>query len=70
MPDTYYVSPDGDDDHGDGSREKPWRTLHYAFATLPPDSTLVVPPGRYPPTSRNDVTIVAQYPATKDIDHA
>lgn len=61
----YYVSPDGDDEHGDGSRERPWRTLGYAFTVVPAGSVVQVPPGTYPPFHQ-DVRIVAKYPPTDD----
>ena len=34
-PQTYYVSPDGDDNTGDGTFNNPWKTLAYAAAHVP-----------------------------------
>ena len=42
-----YVSPDGDDDEGDGSSAKPWKSLALVIPKLVPGNTLVLKDGVY-----------------------
>ena len=45
---TWYLSPSGSDSHGDGSRERPWKTIGYASGKIPDDgSTIVLLDGLY-----------------------
>jgi hypothetical protein len=43
----YYVSTDGNDRIGNGSREKPWATLNHADAMIGPGAVVHVAPGTY-----------------------
>jgi hypothetical protein len=43
----YYVSLEGHDYKGDGSRLKPWRTLDFAVFKAKDSSTIIVTPGTY-----------------------
>lgn len=45
----YYVSPDGNDERGDGSRSRPWRSLQRAADTVGPGDTVHVADGAYEP---------------------
>lgn len=44
---TYYVSTQGKNHEGDGSRLKPWKTISYGINTIPDGNTLVVREGVY-----------------------
>jgi hypothetical protein len=45
---TYYLAPSGDDVLGDGSRQRPWRTVRHAARRVPDDgSTIVLLDGLY-----------------------
>ncbi|MHC4405242.1 MAG: hypothetical protein ACYTG0_36815 [Planctomycetota bacterium] len=45
---TYHLSPTGDDARGDGSRQRPWKTLRHATSRLPDDgSTILLLDGLY-----------------------
>lgn len=43
----FYVSPDGDDERGDGSLEKPWASISYAMRKIPDGARLLALPGIY-----------------------
>ena len=46
--DTFYLAPGGSDSAGNGSRQKPWRTMEYATGKVPDDgSTVVLLDGQY-----------------------
>lgn len=61
----YFISPDGDDERGDGSRERPWRTIGKACTIATEADTVVIPPGRYPPFTPV-ARVAAQYPPAKE----
>lgn len=44
---TFWISPTGSDDTGDGSAGDPWATITHAVATVPDGSEVVVRPGLY-----------------------
>ncbi|MBS1509719.1 MAG: nicotinamide mononucleotide transporter [Bacteroidetes bacterium] len=45
---TYYISPNGNDDKGNGSLAAPWHSLHKATSTITtPGNTIHVLPGTY-----------------------
>ncbi|MGE4565031.1 MAG: hypothetical protein AB7F32_09175 [Victivallaceae bacterium] len=44
---TYHLSPDGDDDRGDGSRAKPWRSPDKVNIALKPGDVALFSPGVY-----------------------
>jgi hypothetical protein len=47
--DIFYVSTTGSDTNGDGSASKPWKTLRYAAAKVPPNAnhTIQIGPGTF-----------------------
>jgi hypothetical protein len=66
---TYYVSPTGSDDAGDGSQDKPWASLAKATATLTaPGATIHLLAGTYLETAECElapgVCIEGEGPAT------
>lgn len=44
---TYYVAPTGDDTAGDGSMQRPWRTVQHAVDRAQPGDTITLRQGRY-----------------------
>jgi hypothetical protein len=44
---AYFVSMQGKDYKGDGSRLNPWKNISYALATIPDGNTLIVKEGIY-----------------------
>jgi hypothetical protein len=46
-PASYWVSPEGTDEDGRGSREAPWRTLQFAVERALPGDRVVLLPGLY-----------------------
>jgi hypothetical protein len=44
---AYYVSPQGQDYKGSGSRLKPWRTINHGLSTIPDGNTLIIKAGVY-----------------------
>lgn len=44
---TFYVSVDGDDKLGDGTRGRPWATITHAVLLVPDGATVLVLPGVY-----------------------
>jgi len=45
----FFVAPQGDDQRGDGSRLRPWRTLGHAVRSVPDvGAEIVLRPGEYP----------------------
>ncbi len=44
---TYFVSTDGSDSTGDGSKLNPFRTVNYAITTASSGSTIYIMPGTY-----------------------
>lgn len=44
---TYYTATDGDDQSGDGSIEKPWKTIQHGLNQLHPGDRLYVRGGEY-----------------------
>ena len=51
---TFYIAPDGDDQSGDGSIEKPWQHLQYAVYKSQPGTHIVCRGGKYSPTKNSD----------------
>ena len=39
---TFYLAPGGDDAAGDGSRERPWRSIRHATDNVPDDGSMIV----------------------------
>src|SRR5688572_15730241 len=35
IAETFFISPSGNDQSGNGSREKPWRSISFALKTIP-----------------------------------
>lgn len=58
---VYHLSPTGDDEAGDGTREKPWATFKKILAELKPGDSIYLFPGVYhqtlPGSLTDDVTI-------------
>lgn len=46
-PKTYYVSPDGDNNHSGLERSTPWRTISYAASRVNVGDTVLVAGGEY-----------------------
>jgi hypothetical protein len=44
---AYYVSPQGKNYKGDGSRLNPWKTIGYGIAVIPDGNSLIVEEGSY-----------------------
>ncbi len=51
---TYYISPDGSDNTGDGSLERPWFNLQYAVDHAVAGDHIVCRGGTYKPTMKKD----------------
>jgi len=51
---SYYISPDGNDENGDGTIEKPWFNLQYAVDKAQPGDEIVCRGGTYKPTMKKD----------------
>ncbi len=49
-----FISPDGDDQTGDGSKEHPWYNLQYAIDRAVPGDHIVCRGGVYKPTMKKD----------------
>jgi hypothetical protein len=60
---TYYVSGRGRDDYP-GSRQRPWRTISYAFGRLGPGDTLLIGRGTYLERPVLDASGTADAPIT------
>ncbi len=52
---TYYVDPSGDDAN-DGSRPRPWKTIHRAVDTVAAGDTVLINPGTYPVSQQISIT--------------
>ena len=46
-PHDYYVSPNGNDKTGNGSKERPWATINHADTMIGPRAIVHVMPGTY-----------------------
>jgi hypothetical protein len=44
---AYYISTQGKDYKGDGSRVNPWKSINYALSVIPDGNTLIVKNGTY-----------------------
>lgn len=44
----YYISPDGNDNTGNGSSNSPWRTITKANSTISAGDTVILKDGNYP----------------------
>jgi hypothetical protein len=49
---VYYVSLDGMDYKGDGSRANPWKNIEFAISQAQDQSTIIIKPGIYAGTTR------------------
>ena len=45
---VYYLSPNGNDNTGNGSQGSPWRTPEKAVASINPGDTVILKDGQYP----------------------
>ncbi len=50
----YFIAPDGSDESGDGSIEKPWQNLQYAVDKAVAGNHIVCRGGTYKPTMKKD----------------
>lgn len=66
---VYYVATDGNDGSGNGSANKPWKTINHAFDKVPAGATILVRPGTY--TGRIEITRRFSEPVTlrSEIDY-
>lgn len=75
-PQTFFVSPRGEDVETPSTREKPWRTLQFAVDRALPGDRVVLLPGLYPGQTRlthggvkgTPVTIESDQPGTVVLD--
>lgn len=51
MPCEIYISTEGNDEHGDGTKEKPYRTLKYGISKALGNSTVYLSEGTYEASS-------------------
>jgi hypothetical protein len=51
---TFYIAPDGSDQTGDGTMEKPWQNLQYAVNKAKPGTHIVCRGGKYSPSKNTD----------------
>ena len=47
LANTYFVAPDGDDNFGHGTKDRPWASVQRGVNSLEPGDTLYVRQGRY-----------------------
>lgn len=60
---TYYLSPNGNDNSGNGSKSAPWRSVTKANSTISPGDTVILLDGNYPAyqtISKNNTTWKAE----------
>ena len=57
--DTFevHISPDGDDDSGDGSQENPFKSIGYAINYTSNDTTVYLNEGRYAGENNRNITL-------------
>ena len=52
-----YISPDGDDNLGDGSQENPYNSLRYAINYTSDDSTIYLKEGKYDGENNRNISL-------------
>ncbi|SNB46129.1 right-handed parallel beta-helix repeat-containing protein [Geobacter sp. DSM 9736] len=55
---TFYLAPNGNDTTGDGSQNRPWRSLSYACSRVTtPGDTIYIGPGNYTDNGRCNLAV-------------
>jgi hypothetical protein len=75
-PQSYFVSPAGEDVAGGGTRERPWRTIQFSADRALPGERILLLPGLYPGETvfthggleEAPITLAAETPGTVILD--